>query len=117
MRAIRLLWLSVLPLAGCAPLATVNSDGTISHHYFGYVKVVVPQSYSSEGQIHAVDVTSVGLQVRDGVGVGYFRDNRIVVPLDCRLVVLVKNQGQLDNAVDSLKAMGGNNICASIYRD
>lgn len=110
-------WVSTLSLTACTPLATVNPDGTTSHHYFGYVKVVVPQGYSSEGQIHSVDVTSIGLQVRDGVGVGYFRDNRITVPLDCRLVVLVRNQEQLDKTIDFLKTKGADNLCTSIYRE
>jgi len=94
----------------------VNPDGTIAHHYVGYVKVLIPPSYGDAKYIHAVDVTSVGIQVRDGVGVGYFRDQRLAVPLDCRVVVLVRTQAQLDHTVAMLNRTTREGLCATIYR-
>lgn len=102
---------------GCVPLATVNADGTISQHYFGYVKVTVPPTYAERGTVHAVEVSALGLQVRNGVGLGYFHDKRVAVPLDCRLVVLVRTQEQLDHAVFILNRMQKGEFCAAVYRD
>ncbi len=107
---------ALVAVAGCAPIATVNADGTIAHHYIGYVKVIVPPSVASSESVHALDVSSIGLQVRDGVGVGYFRDSRVAVPLDCRLVVLVRTQEQLERAIEILKPMKGDGLCATVYR-
>jgi hypothetical protein len=103
--------------AGCTPMATVNADGTTTHHYVGYVRVVVPPSYSAGDTVHAFDVESIGIHVRDGMGVGYYRDRRVSVPLDCRLVVLVRTQQQLDHAVETLGRFNKEAACASIYRE
>jgi len=116
LRATLLALTVLLATAGCAPIATVNSDGMIAHHYFGYVKVVIPPSVASAESVHALDLSSIGLQVRDGVGVGYYRESRVTVPLDCRLVVLLRTQEQLDRAMEILKPMKGDGICASVYR-
>ena len=93
--------------AGCT---TVNHDGTISHHYFGYVKVIIPDE---KGDVRAADITTVGLRIDKGIGLGYLHDYRLAVPLDCRIVVIVKNQNQLDHAVKMLSKME-DNLCVAV---
>ncbi|GJM30601.1 MAG: hypothetical protein DHS20C17_32360 [Cyclobacteriaceae bacterium] len=93
--------------AGCS---TVNPDGTISRHYFGYVKVIIP---GTKGDVSAVDITTVGLRIGKGIGLGYLHDYRLAAPLDCRIVVIVKNQNQLDHAVNMLSKME-ENLCVAV---
>lgn len=106
-------------LLACSPITTVAPDGTISYHHFGYVKVIVPNTYSStEKTVSATDVSTFGIQLRNGIGVGYFRDKQVVVPLDCRTVFLVSNQEQLDNAVRTLNDVNKTEgVCAAIYKE
>ncbi len=96
-----------LALGGCAQ--TAGGDVT---HYFGWVRVERPRT--SDQSVVADHYTSVGLRVRDGVGLGYAREQRVYVPLDCRLVVLVRNQAQLDRAIDQLQStFGRDGLCVS----
>ena len=76
--------------------------------------VVVPLA-AARGAVYSSDVSVVGLRVSNGVGVGYSRDRQVVVPLDCRLAIMVANQAQLDDALARLPALLGNSgICAVI---
>lgn len=111
--------LSASVLLACSPITTVATDGTIAYHHFGYVKVIVPNTYSStEKTVSATDVSTLGIQLRNGIGVGYFRDKQVVVPLDCRTVFLVTNQEQLDKAVKTLNDVNKmEGVCAAIYKE
>ncbi len=98
------LCLVALALSGCASVGTIEPDGSLVRHYVGYVKVVVPQA-AARGAVYTSDVSVLGLRVGNGIGVGYSRDRQIVIPLDCRLAVLVANQAQLDDAVARLNTL------------
>ncbi len=95
---------------GCT---TIQPDGTRMQHYFGYVRVMMPPSHPAE-TVQATDVTMVGLRIVNGIGVGYLHDYRLAVPLDCRLVVLVQNQQQLDHAIQNLTKTMKENLCVSV---
>lgn len=107
-------WAVALALSGCASVGTIEPDGSLVRHYVGYVKVAVPQA-AARGAIFTSDVSVLGLRVGNGIGVGYSRDRQIVIPLGCRLAVLVANQAQLDDAVARLNTLFGNrDICAVV---
>jgi len=101
-------------MGGCASSVTVQPDGTMVRRYLGYVRVEVPQAEASQ-PVYVSDVSTVGIRVGDGFGIGFLRDKQVVIPLDCRLVVLVSTQEQLDDAVRKLsffKDMPG--FCAAV---
>ena len=103
-------------LGGCASAPVVEPDGALVRHYLGYVKVSVPQA-AAQGALYTSDVTVLGLRVGGGVGLGYVRDRQVVVPLDCRLAILVATQAQLDDALARLPTLVGKaGICAAIDR-
>lgn len=110
--------LGMSSLLGCSPMTTVAPDGTIAYHHFGYVKVIVPNTYSSTDKtVSATDVSTLGIRLQNGIGVGYFRDKQVVVPLDCHTVFLVSNQEQLDKAISTLNEIHKTEgVCAAIYR-
>jgi hypothetical protein len=101
-------------LTGCV---TIDPDGTLTRHYFGYVKVIVPLAYDPSGTTRAVETTTIGVRVENGVMVGYVHDKLISVPLDCRLVVMVRNNRQLDEAVDKLAKASRGDVCAVVNRE
>jgi hypothetical protein len=108
------LCLAAFALTGCASVGTIEPDGSLVRHYVGYVKVAVPQA-AARGAVYTSDVSVLGLRVGGGIGVGYSRDRQMVIPLDCRLAVLVANQAQLDDAVTRLNTVFGNrDICAVV---
>lgn len=101
-------------MGGCAFSSTVQPDGTLVRRYLGYVRVEAPQAEASQ-PVYLSDVSTVGIRIDNGIGIGFLRDKRVVVPLDCRLVILVSTQRQLDDAVRKLsffKDMPG--FCAAV---
>jgi hypothetical protein len=91
----------LVALGGCAH--TSAEPGVT--HYFGWVRVEQPRVFGPD-EVHVRDSTMVGLRLGDGIGIGYEREQRVVVPLDCRLVVLVSSPLQLEQAVGRLNATG-----------
>lgn len=114
-------WRALVPaaaalLAGCASAPVVEPDGTLVRHYVGLVKVVVPQAHA-RSPVYSSDVSVIGLRVGGGIGVGYVRDRQVVVPLDCRVVLMVATQAQLDDAVARMpQALDGVKACAVVDR-
>lgn len=109
-----LLILVLATSGGCASKVSIHPNGTLVRHYFGYVRVEVPQADASQ-PVYVSDVSTLGIRVGNGIGVGYLREKQIVVPLDCRLVILVSNQGQLDDAVKKLSFFEGlPGLCAVV---
>lgn len=105
-----------MSLASCGPLATTRPDGVVERHYFGYVKVLVPDSRSTTGRIAASDVTSFGIRWDNGLGVGYFSNKEIVTPLDCRVIFLVKDREQLNRTINWFNnSVKENEVCAAIF--
>jgi len=103
-----------LALSGCAATATVQPDGTMVRHYVGFVRVVVPQAEAKQA-VYVSDVSTLGIRVDDGFSLGFMRDKQVVVPLDCRLIVLVATQKQLDDAVEKLSFFKGSpGFCTAV---
>jgi hypothetical protein len=101
-------------LTACSTTAEITPDGTLVRHYFGHVKVVVPRAVADQ-PVYTSSTSVLGFYAGDGFGVGYVRDHRVVVPLDCRLVVLVANRQQLDEAMRRLDTIGkAAGLCAAV---
>lgn len=88
-------------LCGCASTFIVQPDATLVRHYFGYVRVEIPQAAASR-PVHISDVAALGVRIDGGFSIGASRDRDLVIPMDCRIVVLVANQAQLDDAIKKL---------------
>ncbi len=115
-QGVRLLFccLTAGALSGCAGLGTAKPDGSLVRHYLGYVKVSIPQAAAHKA-FYTSDVSVLGVRLGNGIGVGYSRDRQVVVPLDCRIAVLVANQAQLDDAVARLPTLfSKGDICAVV---
>jgi hypothetical protein len=103
-----------LALSGCALGTTVQSDGSSTRHYFGYVAVTMPRP---DGKVYSSETSAIGIRVDNGVGVGYLRDRMVVVPLDCRMVLLVATQRQYDDAIRRFHELGAQvSACAALDR-
>ena len=117
-RSSLLLFLAAFAMTGCASVATIEPNGSMVRHFIGYVKVAIPQA-AARGAMYTSDVSVWGLRVSSGaqagIGVGYSRDRQMVVPLDCRVAVLVANQAQLDDAITRLNHhINDGRLCAVV---
>ncbi|REG59305.1 hypothetical protein B0G80_2040 [Paraburkholderia sp. BL6669N2] len=85
-----------LGLSGCV-IQNEHVNGAIeSTRYFGVVKI---DTYGDrELQVTQNKFTTVGLRVGAQSGVGFFSESILYVPLDCRVVVLVNTESQLEAA-------------------
>jgi hypothetical protein len=93
--------LLLLDLGGCA---NTGSDAGVTH-YLGWVRVEQPRTVGPD-ELHARSATAIGLWVHNGIGVGYQHEQRVYVPMDCRLVVLVTSPEQLERTVVELNTIG-----------
>lgn len=92
----------VLLAGGCTAIDTKH--GQVEASYFGYVRVLSPaRNARHDDQVMTTHTEALGLRLEHGLGIGFYRDNRVYVPLDCRVVILVNNQQQLDDAIRRLK--------------
>lgn len=101
-------------LSGCATVDSVQPDGQTVRHYFGYVRIAAPSPEVGR-PVHASDVVTFGMRVRDGFSFGYVRERFVIVPLDCRLVVLVATDKQLNDAMEKFSLFNDTpGICAAV---
>ncbi|HXC57448.1 MAG TPA: hypothetical protein VNU97_19270 [Rhizomicrobium sp.] len=95
---------TTLIVAACAALGACTTIDAGKDHvsatYFGIVRVVTPvtdaNAAAAGATMTALDTHVVGLQIQGGVGLGYIHDQRYAMPTDCRVVIFVQNQAQLD---------------------
>lgn len=113
--SVSLLWLSLL--IGC----TIPIQQGDSIYTFGMVKTPTVQNCTDHDQsCYALGRYSehYGLRFSQGVSIGYTEQNLVMVPLDCRVVLLVHNQAQFEMAYELYKSeidKGG--LCAAITPD
>jgi hypothetical protein len=110
-------------LAGCT---TIRDNGELVRHYFGYVKVITPAVHAPGAAVRVLDIENYGLWVgvdgrpaaEDtagyGAGLGYRRDRRELIPLDCRVVVRLGSRQQMTEFLELLEKtnIGKEGICA-----
>ena len=93
-------------LAGCT-----FYDGNTTYH-MGYVKIV--EVDGSTVGVESKAVRTIGVRVGDGIGIGYFDEKRIAIPLDCRLVIIVQTKTQLDEMLRRLEGLQRRELCVAI---
>ncbi len=92
----------VLAIAGCAQFTTVRQDGSVVKHYIGYVRVIEPPTVGKGEPFYVSEIETLGLRLSKGVGLGYFHERSEAIPLDCRLVINVANEQQLERVFQVL---------------
>ena len=95
----------------CLIMGCAFRDGTTTH-IIGYARIVETESPADGVVLKGVQM--VGARVGDGIGVGYFNEKRIIVPLDCRLVVIVRNRTQLEEVSRRLAGLQRRELCVAI---
>lgn len=86
------LFVALLGLMAMSCALPGPDGGLAPGDYFGWVKIADPPSDPTA--VARQDLAAVGLRIGNGIGLGYFREQRLSVPLDCRVVVFVQNGAQ-----------------------
>lgn len=104
---------SIFYLSGCAS-TTVDDQGRVVIHSFGYVKIMKPPAYPPEKQINVTGSRLLGFSVGEGFTLGYKENEFIQVSTDCRVLVVVKDTKQLDHMLKEMHLIGEHELCAAI---
>ena len=100
---------------GCASYTSIDDKGRVVVHHFGYVKLVKPPVYPNNMEINVTGVTLVGFSVGDGFTLGYKNSKLIQVPMDCRVLIIVKDAAQFNHMLDEFSdVIKGEDICATV---
>ena len=100
-------------LAGCTSFTGVDDRGEAIQRYFGYLEVVQPPSVNMPPYSEVEGVRVYGVKVAHGFTLGYSNTNVVRVPLDCRAVILVKTQEQLEQVKQLLNGKE-KDICGTV---
>jgi hypothetical protein len=101
-------------IAGCSTKTTVDKDGRIIVHRFGYFKTIQSPVYPENKNINVKGITLIGLSAGEGFTVGYKSNETIEIPLDCRVIVIVKSDSQLQHLIKELNLIGKEDLCAAV---
>jgi len=108
------LLISLTSLVGCASTTTVDKEGRVVVHNFGYVKIIKPPIYPADKNINVTGARLLGFSVGDGFTIGYKTSEYIYMPSDCRVLVVVKDESQLDHMMKEMSLIGEEEICATV---
>lgn len=90
--------------------------GNLSETYFGVVRVeAASTTHNTPAPVVSITTTSIGARFQQGFGVGAFHVRELSIPMDCRVVVLVRTAEQLRYAADRLSPTL-ENVCISLDR-
>jgi hypothetical protein len=121
-------------LSGCSEVRVDEGGRSTAYkveHHFGYVRVLRPKA---EGNLTVEDLTSLGIRIGPGFGLGYFDEQRVIKPLPttaceageatcsidaeiCDLVVIIHDKRDLAHAMDMVKALGDQRICGVTFQE
>jgi hypothetical protein len=83
-------------LSGCAGIQPQDGTQTVTRRYAGWLEVT--ERHSPQGS-QVERVRGLGVRLGNGVLIGGFDDRRLHLPSDCRLVVILKNEEQVQQWV------------------
>jgi hypothetical protein len=98
----------------CTPLTTVREDGSEIKHHFGYIREIIPPTKSGTEKFVLHEYTTFGLRIANGIGFGYFHERNDYIPPDCRVVIRVADDVQLNEVVRILSTYKEGELCASV---
>lgn len=98
-------------LAGCAPAVGTRADGARVEYYIGFVRVYRPPT---DKGLTALSVKNLGIAAGSDFSVGYEgRDEVYLAPDQCRIVVIIRAEKELDHALDQLRKLGRDDLCST----
>lgn len=104
-----ILWAFVICVVFLMSGCVTTLDPTQANIRTTYVGIVNVESGSGSSSYAApalsMSTTTIGARIQNGFGFGVFHETQIHVPMDCRLVLLVRTDWQLQVAIDLLSTM------------
>jgi hypothetical protein len=105
---------AALLLSGC--VVAPGAPG-VSGHYLGYVRLEAVDA-ANAGRVSRIDTLGAWAEPASAtggpgsLGLGFRRAERVAVPLDCRIAVIVRSEAQMAQARDLVQSLEGQPVCA-----
>lgn len=102
-------------LSACSTVNLTRAEGDrtphVIEHHFGYVRIErdrAPPLLADREQ-----VTSFGLWVQQGIGLGFRRQDAVYLPESCRVVFFIDNEALLTRTLSLIREQSGTEgLCA-----
>lgn len=109
----------VIFLCSCFSFKTKGKNGNVVSHHFGYTRFEAPSSVSKNtvGDFKVNDIRTWGIRIERGVGIGYSRERNEYIPIDCRLVIRVANEEQLEKTQNLLTNLEKEGLCVTVDKN
>ena len=106
-------------LCSCFSFKTKDKNGNVVSHHFGYTRFEAPSSVSKNtvGDFKVNDIRTWGIRIERGVGIGYSRERNEYIPMDCRLVIRVANEEQMEKAQNLLTNLEKEGLCVTVDKN
>lgn len=63
------------------------------------------------GRLGTYEISGVGVRADNGIAIGYVHEKILSIPFDCRLVILVNDTQQLNQALETLEKLQREGTC------
>lgn len=103
---------AALIFSGCQSRERSVVDGEPVTRYYGFFKTSAPNQVMDGGGLGTYEISGVGVRADNGIVIGYFHEKILSIPLDCRLVILVNDTQQLNQALETLETLQREGTCA-----
>jgi hypothetical protein len=109
---------AVLTGSGLAACFTVPAPQGADGHYVGYVRLAPAAGGEGGGGMGRVASFGAWLEMDpasrgpESLGLGFRRAERVVLPLDCRFAIIVKDAEQMSAARELVESLEGKQACA-----
>ena len=116
---INLLFMCCIFLCSCFSFQNRDSDGHVVSHHFGYMRVKAPPSVcdGTKEDFTVNDIRTWGIRIQKGVGIGYISERNEYIPLDCRLVIRVTNENQMEKVLNLLTKLEKEGLCVTVDKN
>jgi hypothetical protein len=103
----------ILPCAACTQVSLTEESPERSRLYVGAVRLQIPETV---GNLRALDVSTLGLGVGNGVFLGWRRGQYVFVPTgECQLIVIIQTPLESEHATRILEAAGSEQLCIADF--
>lgn len=93
---------------------TRETGGFRTKYFIGFGKVSYPAQISPEHNICITDISTIGINIESGIGLGFFHRHIESVPEDCRVYIKVRNKEDLDRLILLISQLPKEGICAAL---
>lgn len=110
---VRSFWVSIFLMAAVSGCSAVTPDAPTEapRYYFGLIKLSTSAQQASTSIATNNTIQMWGIRVKDALTIGYAKERTVRVPMDCRIMVFIQSEQQMEQARQLLEGIKGDELC------